>query len=322
MRHLPLFLSLIFALSLNASEMLERTQVMMGTFATVSLPKEHSTQLQTAFDTIKAVEASLSSYDPKADIYRLNHNRETNLSAYTYEAFQRCRHYYDVTDGYFDITVGAITKELYRFGEEERLPDDQELEKAKIDFKGLHFNAKKAQLDNGVTVDLGGMGKGFGVDKAAAYLHEQNITQGKIALSGDIRCLGVCEMALQDPFSEGTVAAFKTKYPDMAISTSGNYRRYVGDKTANHLIDPKAKCPQQAFASITLISRGPNSDIDAYATAASVMPYEKAVPFLQQRGVGYILFTTGGERIVSENIEHYVTDLIFVETPKLQNETK
>ena len=320
MRHAFFFFSLIFVLSLNASEMLERTQVMMGTFATVSLPQEESEALQKSFTVLKAVEKSLSSYDPEADIYRLNHERKAVLSGYTYEALQRSKRYYDESDGYFDITVGSITKELYRFGEEERVPRQRELEKAKVGFQGLHFNTEEAYLEKGVMVDLGGMGKGFGVDKAAAYLHEQNITEGKIALSGDIRCFGVCEMAIQDPFGEGTVAAFKTKYPDMAISTSGNYRRYVGDKTANHLIDPKAKRPQQAFASITLISRGPNSDIDAYATAASVMPYEKAVPFLQQRGVGYILITTGGERIVSEKIEHYVTDLIFVEMPKVQYE--
>ncbi len=300
--------------------MLERTQVMMGTFATISLPKENSAQLQTAFDTIKAVEASLSSYDRKADIYRLNHNRETKLSFYTYEALQRCKHYYDETDGYFDITVGSITKGLYRFGEAERLPDDQELEKATIDFKGLHFNAEEAHLDNAVMVDLGGMGKGFGVDKAAAFLQEQNITEGIVALSGDICCLDRCEMAVQDPFSERRAATFFTKYPDTAISTSGNYRRYVSSKGNNHLIDPKKRHAQTTFASITLISRGSNSDIDAYATAASVMSFEKAVAFLEQRDVGYILITTSGERIVSENIARFVEGLVFSESTKSEGE--
>ena len=314
------FLFPVLAFTLSASEMLERTQVMMGTFATISLPQEKGAQLQKSFELLKAVEASLSSYDPRADIYRLNHNREVDLSPYAYEALQRSRHYYGVSGGYFDITVGSITKELYRFGEDERIPQKEELEKAKIDINGLHFNREKAWLEKGTVVDLGGMGKGFGVDKAAAYLQEQNITVGRVALSGDIRCLNICKMALQNPFGEGTIASFSTKYPNTALSTSGNYRRYVGDKTNNHLIDPKIKRSEKTFASITLISRGPNSDIDAYATAASVMPREKAVAFLKQRDLAYILITAAGERIVSENIDRYVSDLAFVEMPKVQCE--
>ena len=318
----PFFLFPLFALSLSASELLERTQVMMGTFATVSLPKEKGAQLQKSFEILRAVEHSLSSYDPRADIYRLNHDRQVRLSPYAYEALKLSKKYYEVSGGYFDITVGSITKALYRFGEEERAVQKKELQSAKIDFNGVHFNEREAHLDEGVTVDLGGMGKGFGIDKAAAYLQEQNITEGRVALSGDIRCLDTCEMALQNPFGEGTIASFSTKYPNTALSTSGNYRRYVGDKTNNHLIDPKIKRPEKTFASITLISRGPNSDIDAYATAAAVMPREKAIAFLEQRGVGYILITTAGERIVSKNIEHYATDLEFAATPKSSCKTK
>jgi len=309
MRHLRLLLLLCFASVINASEMLERTQVVMGTFATVELPKEKSRALQGSFGILKAVENSLSSYDPKADIFRLNHERRTALSAYSHEALQLSKRYYRESEGYFDVTVGSVTKGLYRFGEEERVAESGELQKARIDFNGLHFDAKTARLDEGVTVDLGGMGKGYGVDKAAAYLRSEQISRGKIALSGDIRCIDTCEMAVQDPFGEGAAATFTTRHLDTAVSTSGNYRRYVGDKSNNHLIDPKAKRPQQAFASITLISLGSNSDIDAYATAASVMPLEKAVAFLKRQDVGYLLITTSAERIVSDNIKRFVSDL-------------
>jgi len=313
MRVLSLLLSLLLASALNASDMLERTQVMMGTFVTVELPKEKGRELQASFMMLKAVENSLSSYDPKADIYRLNHERRTALSPYSHEALQLSKRYYRESDGYFDITVGSVTKKLYRFGEEERIAQSGELQKATIDFNGLHFDAKTARLDEGVTVDLGGMGKGYGVDQAASYLHEQNITKGRVALSGDIRCLDSCEMAVQNPFGEGAAATFTTRHPDTALSTSGNYRRYVGDRSNNHLIDPIAKRPQQAFASITLVSLGTNSDIDAYATAASVMPREKAVSFLKRHDVGYLLITTSGERIVSDNIAVFVSNLHLYE---------
>ncbi|MDQ7069017.1 MAG: FAD:protein FMN transferase [Sulfurimonas sp.] len=57
----------------------------------------------------------------------------------------------------------------------------------------------------------------------------------------------------------------------------------------NHLINPKTKESQKSFISLTLISTLPNSDIDAYATAASVMPKELAYRFLNSLDVGYII---------------------------------
>ena len=316
--------AILLLLSLSAllfSEMLERTQMLMGTFATISLPKEKTLEQQKSFEILRAVEASLSSFDPDADIYRLNHNRSTILSSYSYEALQLCRQYYRASDGYFDITVGSITKALYHFGEESRIASTRELKNAKVDFKGLHFNTEKAWLDRGTTIDLGGMGKGFGVDKVALYLNEQNITEGEIALSGDIRCLDICKMAIQNPFGEGNMAEFITKQPNTAISTSGNYRRFVESKRDNHLIDPKQKQSQQLFASITLLSHGTNSDIDAYATAASVMPLEKAITFLDGLDVGYVLITNSGERYINDNIERFIENLHFTKEVKFTCET-
>ena len=280
--------------------------MLMGTFATISLPKEKNKEQQKSFEILKDVEASLSSYDPKADIYKLNHNRSTHISPYSYEALLLSKRYYDESDGYFDITVGSITKELYRFGEETRLVSREELQKAKINFKGLHFDRDMAWLDKGTVIDLGGMGKGFGVDKVVLYLKEQNITQGKIALSGDIRCLDICKIAVQNPFGEDTIAKFTTKQANTAISTSGNYRRYIESTKNNHLIDPKQQQSQQNFASITLFSHGTNSDIDAYATAASVMTVEKAIVFLKGLDIGYILMTNSAQRFVSDNLTRFV----------------
>ena len=314
-------MTLILASLLHA-EMLERTQVLMGTYVSISLPQEHKVALQKSFERLKEVEDALSSYDKNADIYRLNHGRKTNISPYTYEALALSKVYYARSSGYFDITVGSITKSLYRFGEKERLVSSSSLQKAKVDFNGLHFNTKEAWLDEGVVIDLGGMGKGFGVDKVADYLNEQNITKGTIALSGDIRCLDVCSMAIQNPFGEGVVAEFTTKVSNTAISTSGNYRRFVKSKENNHLIDPKKKVSQQLFASITLLSHGSNSDIDAYATAASVMSLEKAQLFLDGLNLAYVLITNGGDQYVSENLGDFVQVLRFTQRVPFSCETE
>ena len=123
-------------------------------------------------------------------------------------------------------------------------------------------------------------------------------------------------MQVQNPFADAVLAEFTTREPNSSISTSGNYNRYIRDTTHNHLINPKTKESQKSFASITLISQLPNSDIDAYATAASVMPKESAYAFLNSLKLAYIIIQSDGKRVVSENINAYVRDLRFYDGVK------
>ncbi len=288
-----IFMLLFLATAAQAQELIVRTQVLMGTYVSISLAKEQIGLSRAVFTRLKEVELALSSYDPAAEIYRLNRDHEVAISRDTYEALSLCSRYYKETQGYFDITVGSITKGLFHFGQKQRVPRAAELKKAAVDFKGLHFNRERAWSEQGIVIDLGGMGKGFGVDKAAALLKEQGVKKGIVALSGDIRCLHACEMAVQDPFSDTALARFTMARDNTAISTSGNYRRFVKSREYNHLINPKTRHSQQEFASITLLSALlDNSDLDAYATAASVMPKEKALRFLDTLPeVGYLVLT-------------------------------
>jgi thiamine biosynthesis lipoprotein len=272
-----------------------RTQVMMGTYVSLSLPSSHTFLAKGAFSRLKAVEMALSSYDPQAQIYQLNHQHHISpLEDDTYEALQLSTHYYEQTQGYFDITIGSITKGLFHFGEDERVPTEADVNKARLDFKGLTFTRNEARTQEGVILDLGGMGKGFGVDKAREYLHHHGLNIGVIALSGDIFCFHRCEMAIQEPFGEGLLARFEMAQGHTAISTSGTYRRYVNTPKHHHLINPKSREAQKNFISITLISDVlSNADLDAYATAASVMPRAEAFTFLRGfNTLGFLIVDT------------------------------
>ena len=291
----------------------------MSTFVTITANERDAELITDGFGIIKEVEMSLSSYKPDAKIYLLNKNRYAELDSFSHEAFLLSKKYYAATDGYFDITIGSITKDLYRFGEEERVASLTELAGANVSFGSLVFNAKEAFLEEGAKVDLGGMGKGFAVDKAAEYFRSKDANSATIAASGDIRCLSICKIEVQDPFSEDAVLlSFETLRDDMGITTSGNYNRYVLSRDNNHLIDPKAKKPQSLFVSITLIGNILSSDLDAYATAASVMPMKKAYEFLDSLGVGYMVMQSDGELVVSKNISEYTKNLLMRDAFKKQ----
>ncbi|QSZ43095.1 FAD:protein FMN transferase [Sulfurimonas aquatica] len=283
----------------------------MGTIVTLSLEENNKRHFKPAFEILNEVENSLSSYKKSSQISLLNKNKRATLDSYSYEALCLGLEYAKITDGYFNVAIGSITKDLYRFGEDERVPSRDELRRSDTSLNSLAFNKKEAHIDARVKIDLGGMGKGFGVDKVSDYLKEKSVSYAVIALSGDIRCLGSCTINVQNPFSDEPFAEFETLKEEMGVSTSGNYNRYVKQMKNNHLINPKTKESQDNFISITLISELKSSDLDAYATAVSVMPRKQAYKFLDGLNIAYIILERDRKLVVSENIKEYVKDLVI-----------
>ena len=301
-------LSIFFVDILSSSEaLLSRTRSLMGTYVSISLSEKHNDQISASFDLIQTIEDSLSTYDPNATLFLLNKNHKVPYDPYLAETINLSKGYYKETNGYFDITIGSISKKLYHFGEEKTYsPTQEELRGAILNIDGIHIDKKNIETDEGIVIDLGGMGKGYAVDKVAAYLKEQNLTTGVIALSGDIQCIHLCKLYLQDPHSEGTFAKVTTKIPHLSISTSGTYRRYATKKEEHHLINPKTASQGEAFVSVSLFTQASNAKIDAYATAISVMPEEEALAFLKRhKEIGYIIVATN-QKIYYGNVDTLV----------------
>lgn len=309
------FVFIFLALSLEA-KMLTQTQIIMSTFITISVDEKDKKYIKNGFKIFKDVENSLSSYKSGAKIFQLNKNLSVELDSYTYEALKLSKKYNNKTDQYFDITIGSITKDLYRFGEDEKVVSKNELQSAKIGMHTLSFSKSKAFIKEGIKVDLGGMGKGFGVDKVAKYFKQNNINTAIIAASGDIRCLSICKIDIQNPFDNKALLTFKTKKQNLGITTSGSYNRFVKTIKDNHLIDPKLKKSQTKFVSITLIGSMPSADLDAYATAVSVMPIKKAYKFLNTIDVAYVVLRSNKELTISKNISKYTDELLLSDTMK------
>jgi thiamine biosynthesis lipoprotein len=317
MRFLTLFLLPLF---LYPIEMQTRTQALMGTFVDITLPSDKQAQSSHAFEMIKNIEHILSTYDTNAHLYTLNEHKSISTHPILVEALEKSIDYYAQTYGYFDISIGAVTKGLYHFGEEVASPSTEALHKATLNIKGIHLTPHTIHLDTNITLDLGGMGKGFAVDKVAYYLREQNISKGQVALSGDIRCLNTCKLYIQSPLSDAMFASIHTQKENVSISTSGTYRRYALKKEEHHLIDPKRRAPQKNFISVSLFSLGDNSRLDAFATAVSVMPVASAISFLKEHDeISFILVKSDGE-ILYNDAQHLlnITWLPYKEVATIQ----
>ena len=287
--------------------MIERTQILMGTYVKIELPSLHKEKISSGFKLIKEIEMSLSSYNPRAKVYQLNRDKSIQSDKYLTDILKESIKIHRLTKGYFDITIGSITKKLYHFGEKEQLPSAKELQDAIVNIQYITFKENHITINDNITLDLGGIGKGYAVDKVANYYREQNISKGKIALSGDIRCFNICNFSIQSPFKKNQILlTLKSKIPHLSISTSGTYRRYIKEKKNHHLINPKTKKPSRTFVSITLFTKLNNSKIDALATAIGAMNQQEALALLKkEKSIGYILVNINRE-ILYGNLKKFV----------------
>jgi thiamine biosynthesis lipoprotein len=283
--------------SLKATD-IQRQQVIMGTFASITLNKKNKQEIQKGFMLLKRIEKSLSSYDKQALLYQLNLNKYVTSDGFLLESIQKSQFFYKLSNAYFNITIGSVTKELYHFGEEEQIPTNKALENASTNINSIHIKKNLITIDKNTTLDLGGMGKGFAVDKVAQYYREQNISHGIIALSGDIQALHPSTIYINSPFNDKAFIKLQTLKSNTSISTSGTYRRYVKSKKYHHLINPKTKKQAKSFVSITLITQQNNTLIDAMATAIGIMPEKEALHFLiNNPHIAYILVRSNGNVI-------------------------
>ncbi|SFV90596.1 Thiamin biosynthesis lipoprotein ApbE [hydrothermal vent metagenome] len=311
-----LLLCILLISCLFAEPVLRRTRVLMGTYATLTLPADHNLLASETFERIAAIEHALSTFDKNASLYRLNHTHGPLDDPVLSKALAMAVDYYRQTDGYFDVTIGSITKSLYHFGEAHPAsPSPSALQHAKRNIEGIHIDGTTVQSDKDIVIDLGGMGKGYAVDKAAGFLREHNITRAIVALSGDIRCIGKCTIGIQSPFKERIFAKARSKIANLSISTSGTYRRYATRKSEHHLINPKSAMQAKAFVSVTLFTDANNTTIDAYATAVSVMPKATALAFLKRHPkIGYILVEPNG-KVIDGNWNKLVDIAWYLEKP-------
>lgn len=285
----------------------ERTQVHMGTLISVRVADENLSD--EVFALFRDLDQRLSTYKSDSEISRLNRDHEAALSPIARDVLERSIEMNRFTHGAFDVTIGALSHGAYHFGADERLPEQGEIDRLRqfVGADRLYKDKELFRVVPGTVIDLGGIAKGYAVDLACTMLERHGVKNTVIAASGDIGCLGECDVVIADPFhSEGAIAQIHSTLPRFAISTSGNYERYIRTKEYNHLLDPKTGKSEQIFASVTLMGERDNTTLDALSTAVAVMDEKRAVTLLESMPyIGYYLVRNDGKVIQSPSLEKW-----------------
>lgn len=310
LRRIRIFVLLCFNLGLLSTcfneRPLERVQFLMGTHARIVLYEGTNEDMDNAFSKMRYLEGLMSDFDQDSELSRINRYSGENIVDISNELKEVLEISVEVareTQGAFDPTIGALTIGFYGFGREDskvRRFDNLNEVKKLVDYRLLSLHDNKAFLEKeGMMLDLGGIGKGFAVDKAVGMLKKRGITKGSVSISGDLRVFGNNQIIyVKHPRREGFIASFTNGGKDLSISTSGDYERRVkvGGKSYHHILVPEVGSSGNDFQSITLVMEGNSTLADAYSTALFAMGRKRAINFLENHNkVGaFIVFSDGG----------------------------
>jgi len=281
--------------------------MIMGTFAhiVVMAPDEATGRacIEQAFEAQKLVDQLMSYHRDDSELAEINahaFDRPVKIHDQTLAVLQKALEISARSQGAFDVTV-APRLDLQKSAAEANTPPSTEAiqkAQAKVGWDKLVLDPKEGTIRftvPGMRIDLGGIAKGFAIDQSIRALQGHGALGGMVDIGGDIRCFGQApagkqhwSIGLQDP----EVSADDTdpkrillvlKLTDLAITTSGHYRRFtvIDGKKTSHIIDPHTGQGSDRLSSVTIMARDAMT-ADGLATAVSVLGPEKGLELIEQ----------------------------------------
>ncbi len=244
----------------------------MGTYFDVTLwhsePQTARRLIREAVREVHRLEEILSNYDPQSALSRLNRKAgqgNVRVTAELFELLATAREFSEKTAGTFDVTVGPLMELWRRAAEQNRLPNPELLGRAlaAVGYRNLVLSRpdQAALARTGMSIDLGGIGKGYAVDRAAAMFKAAGISAALISFGGSsLSALGApprktgWEIAVQD--SDGRLRG-TLRLRDLALSTSSSTGRWwiIGGKKYGHLINPMTGAPMTEARTAVVVAR-------------------------------------------------------------------
>ena len=260
----------------TAPERIERKGRAMGTTLdfivytndAVDLEQAHAA-IDRAIQEIERLEGELSEWRPSSDVSRINESegKWVSVSRETLDVIEKAQSVARASGGAFDITFHTMG-DLWKFGSAQGQnpvpPPEDEVRKrrALIDFRRVDIDAKsgRVRIANGRKIGLGGIAKGYIVDRAVATLRGAGLHSFVVQAGGDLYAAGhkpdglKWSTSIQDPRAPEGDGFATLELEDRALCTAGDYARaYVyQSKRYHHIIDPRTGYPAVASRSVSI----------------------------------------------------------------------
>jgi len=252
----------------------------------------------------------MSTYKDSSEISRFNHinaGEEIAISESTLEVLTFAKNIFDLTDGFFDVSVGPLV-DLWGFGAKSKMdmfkkPSSGELEFTSKLVSSNFFKLKGGSLQklSNVNVDLSAIAKGYAVDQAASVLMSDDISNFLVEVGGEVSVQGhnsrgkQWSLGIELPDALGRKAHSIVTLTNSSLATSGDYRNFYMDNGIkySHTINPKTFRPvTHHLASVSVIS-DTCMEADALATALMAMGEDLGYLFaVKHNVVAYFIYRT------------------------------
>ncbi|MDO6747790.1 FAD:protein FMN transferase [Gilvimarinus sp. 1_MG-2023] len=272
----------------------------MGTRISVTLQhtdeKTGQQLLQQALDEMHRIDATYSPYKPSSELSLMNEQAgqkgaaAVTVSSEMLKLLDKSLYYGRLTQGAFDITFASLARYYDYRAQQQPSADQRQALMSAIDYRHVLLNRAESSVHYqhpAVTVDLGGIAKGYAVDRVINLLRAAGIEHASVSAGGDSRVLGNRDgrpwlVGIKQPRGDAGIA-ITLPLTDTAISTSGDYERYYIDDNGeriHHIINPQTGKSTDELASVTVL--GPDAfDTDALSTSIFVLGRERGLALIE-----------------------------------------
>jgi thiamine biosynthesis lipoprotein len=296
------------------------TDGIMGTRITVELWADDKGKADQAIDAVleemRHIDESMSTYKPTSEVSQVNANAAAGpmpISKELFDLLTTAKEYSGLTDGAFDITYASVGY-MYDFRKRIR-PDETQITKAlpAVNYRHVLLDVKKQTVQfsqKGVRIDLGGIAKGYSVDRGIDVLKSRGFTRAYVSAGGDSRIIGdrfgkPWMVGIRDPRKGPGEVITRIPLIDAAISTSGDYERFFDEDGVryHHIIDPHTGHSASKVRSATII--GPYATrTDGLSKTAFVLGPDKAMEIYNRLDdIDAIIVKLDGTVIYSKGLE-------------------
>lgn len=296
-----------------ASDSVRRARPLLGTFVeievTAAARSDMNAAIDAAFDAVSEVHRLMSFHEPDSDISRLNREagiRPTRVHPWTYQVLYAAVELHRRSGGVFDIAVAPALQAMGLLpllrGETANLPKMHVADAIEL------LPEQTVRFRSGdVTIDLGGIAKGFAVDRAADALRGFGMVSGLVNAGGDLRAVGTepHSVHIRDPRNPRR-SICSIEVADEALASSARRFDLMDGTEPGSLavIDPTTRRPPDVIDGVTI--RAPSCMIADALTKIVMISGTDAGELLEHYKASALLIAASGDVQITSDWHHTV----------------
>ncbi len=279
---------------------IRRAKPLLGTFVEIAVDDIAGAQadaaIDAAFAAVARVHALMSIHEPGSDVSRLNDaaGNVVTIDAWTCTVLRAALELNHHSNGLFDIGVAPALQRLGLLPVTTARGNDRRAGLLRDAFELLP--GARARLQPGIRIDLGGIAKGFAVDRAVAVLQEHGIAAGLVNAGGDLKAFGpdAHTIHIRDPRDPAVLLTRVTLRSEALASSAGRYDPFQGHSIGHcAVIDPGSGAPVRAIRGASV--RAQSCIIADALTKVVMVAGEEAELALDRYGASALFVTHTGE---------------------------